>query len=196
MTKAVFYDRDGIIMKMAYDLEHGLIETAKKPSQIAFVPGIVELLKHTTSLGYKNIIISNQAGLGIKKISQKNFDAVREEMTVRLKKEGAIIDAQYYCFHHPFASIIKYKKKCACRKPEPGLLLQAAKEHDIDLTKSWMIGDSVYDVLAGSAAGCRTILLAFLYESEYLRILEEKLKGTKPDYLIRELKEAISIINN
>ncbi len=194
MKKAVFYDRDGIIMKMVYDLEHGLIETAKKPSQIAFVPGIVELLKHTASLGYKNIIISNQAGIGIKKISQKNFDAVRETMTERLKKQGAVIDAQYYCFHHPFASIAKYKKKCDCRKPEPGLLLQAAEEHNIDLSKSWMIGDSVYDVLAGNAAGCGTILLAFLYESEYLRILEEKLKGTKPDYLIRELKEAINII--
>lgn len=89
MTKAVFYDRDGVIMKMVYDLEHGLIETAKKPSQIAFVPGIVELLKHTASLGYKNIIISNQAGIGIKKISQKNFDAVRETMTERLKKAGS-----------------------------------------------------------------------------------------------------------
>ncbi len=196
MNKAVFYDRDGIIMKMVYDLEQGLIETAKKPSQIAFVPGIAELLKHTASLGYKNIIISNQAGLGIKKISQKNFDAVREKMTGRLKKEGAVIDAQYYCFHHPFASITKYKKKCDCRKPEPGLLFQAAKDHNIDLAKSWMIGDSVYDVLAGSAAGCRTILLAFLYESEYLRILEEKLNGKKPDYLIKKLVEAIDIINN
>ncbi len=194
MTKAVFYDRDGIIMKMVYDLEHGLIETAKKPSQIAFVPGIVELLKHTASLGYKNIIISNQAGMGIKKISPKNFAAVRESMTERLKKRGAVIDAQYYCFHHPFASIAKYKKKCDCRKPEPGLLFQAAKEHDIDLAKSWMIGDSVYDVLAGNAAGCRTILLGYIHETEYLRILEKKLNGIKPDYLIKKLNEAINII--
>jgi D,D-heptose 1,7-bisphosphate phosphatase len=194
MNKAAFYDRDGIILKMVYDLEQGLIETAKKPSQIVFVPGIVEILKHTTSLGYKNIIISNQASLGIKKISQKNFDEVRETMTERLKKQGAIIDAQYYCFHHPFASIVKYKKKCDCRKPEPGLLLQAAKEHNIDLAKSWMIGDSVYDVLAGNAAGCRTILLGYIHEAEYLRILEKKLNGVKPDYLIKNLKEAIDII--
>lgn len=194
--KAAFYDRDGIIIKMVYDLEQGLIETAKKPSQITFVPGIVELLKHTASLGYKNIIISNQAGLGIKKISQKNFDAVREAMIERLKKQGAVIEAQYYCFHHPFASIAKFKKKCGCRKPQPGLLFQAAKEHDIDLAASWMIGDSVYDVLAGKAAGCSTILLGYIHESEYLRILEEKLNGKKPDYLIRNLKEAINIINN
>lgn len=179
---------------MVYDLENGLIETAKKPSQVTFVPGIAALLKHTTSLGYKNIIISNQAGLGIRKISQENFDAVKETMIEGLKKRGAVIDSQYYCFHHPFASIAKYKKKCSCRKPEPGLLFQAAKEHNIDLSKSWMIGDSVYDVLAGKAAGCRTILLAYLFESEYLRILEKKLNGVKPDYLIKDLKEAHDII--
>lgn len=194
MTKAAFYDRDGIIIKMVYDLEQGLIETAKTPFQITLVPGIVQLLKHTTSLGYKNIIISNQAGIGIKKISKKNFDAVREEMTERLKKKGADIDAQYYCFHHPFASIAKYKKACDCRKPQPGLLFQAAKEHNIDLAKSWMIGDSVYDVLAGTTAGCRTILLGYIHETEYFRILEEKLNGKKPNYLIRKLVEAIDII--
>lgn len=194
--KAAFYDRDGIIINMVYDLEQGLIETAKKPSQITFIPGIVELLKHTASLGYKNIIISNQAGLGIKKISQKNFDSVRESMMERLNKHGAVIDAQYYCFHHPFASIAEYKKKCDCRKPQPGLLFQAAEDHNIDLAKSWMIGDSVYDVLAGKASGCRTILLGYIHETGYLRILEEKLNGKKPDYLIRELNEAISIIKS
>lgn len=194
MSKAAFYDRDGVIMKMVYDLEQGLIETAKKPSQISFVPGIAGLLKHTKSLGYKNVIISNQAGIGIKKISQKNFDAVRRTMTERLNKKGAIIDAQYYCFHHPFAAITKYKKKCDCRKPAPGLLFQAAKEYDIDLSKSWMIGDSVYDVLAGNAAGCRTILMGYIHETEYLSILEKKLNGVKPDYLIKNLNEAMKII--
>lgn len=194
MNKAAFYDRDGIIIKMVYDLEQGLIETAKTPSQVTFVPGIFELLKHTASLGYKNIIISNQAGIGIKKISKKNFNAVSKTMTEKLKKKGAVIDAEYYCFHHPFASISKYKRKCGCRKPEPGLLLQAAKDQDIDLSKSWMIGDSVYDVLAGDTAGCKTILLGYIHESEYLRILEKKLHKKKPDFLIKELKEAVSII--
>ncbi len=196
MTKAAFYDRDGIIIKMVYDLENGLIETASAIDQITFVPGIINLLKHTASLGYKNIIISNQAGIGIKKISEEKFNSISDEMLERLRKQGAIIDAQYYCFHHPYATIEKYKKKCDCRKPKPGLLHQAAKEHEIDLKKSWMIGDSVNDVLAGEKAGCKTILLANLYESEYLHILEEKLQGTKPDYLIKKLKDAISIIKN
>ncbi len=196
MNKAAFYDRDGIIIKMVYDLENGLIETAKTPSQIEFVYGIVDLLRHTTSLGYKNIIASNQAGIGIKKISEENFNVVKEEMIKRLKAQHTIIDAQYYCFHHPHAAIPQYRKVCDCRKPKPGLLLQAANDYNIDLSKSWMIGDSVNDVLAGSAAGCKTILLANLDESEYLRILEEKLHGTKPDYLIKKLTEAIKIIKS
>jgi D-glycero-D-manno-heptose 1,7-bisphosphate phosphatase len=194
MNKAVFYDRDGIIIKMVYDLENGLIETAGKPSQIDFEFGIIQLLKHTTSLGYKNIIISNQAGIGIKKISEKSFNLVKDEMSKRLAKQKAKIDAQYYCFHHPHASIEKYKKTCNCRKPKPGLILQAAKDHSIDLSKSWMIGDSVNDVLAGNSAGVKTILLANLHESEYLRVLEEKLHGIRPEYLIKKLTEAVQII--
>jgi len=194
MNKAVFYDRDGIIIKMVYDLETGVIETAKTPNEIDFVHGSFDLLKHTSSLGYKNIIISNQAGIGIKKISEQNFNLVKNSMTQQLKEKGAPIDEQYYCFHHPHATTEKYKKVCLCRKPKPGLLLQAAAEHDIDLSASWMVGDSVNDVIAGHAAGCRTILLANLHESEYLHILEEKLQGIKPDFLIKKLPEAIDII--
>jgi D-glycero-D-manno-heptose 1,7-bisphosphate phosphatase len=194
MNKAVFYDRDGTIMKMIYDPDEGIIQTAKKPSQINFVPGIIDIIKHTTSLGYKNIIASNQAGVGAQKISLKNFNNVKNEMTQLITKQGAIIDAQYYCFHHPSATIQKYKKDCDCRKPKPGLLIQASLEHNIDLNKSWIIGDSINDVLAGNSVGCKTILLANLDESEYLHVLEENLKGIKPNYLIKNLEEAINII--
>lgn len=195
MNKAVFYDRDGIIVKMLYNPELGTIDTVSQPSQISFIPGIYDLLKHTSSLGYKNIIISNQPAVGREKISEKGFEEVRNEMLKKLKEQDAIIDDDYYCFHHSHASILKYKKICDCRKPKPGLILEAAKKHKIDLSKSWMIGDSVNDVRAGHSAGCKTILIADLYESEYLRVLEENLEGVKPDFLIKKLKEAIKIIN-
>lgn len=194
MSKAVFYDRDGIILKLIYDNENGRIETAKNPSQIDFIPGIFELLKHTAALGYKNIITSNQAGVGLQKISEENFNAVKTDMTNILKNAGAVIDAQYYCFHHPSASLEKYRSDCDCRKPKPGMLLQAAKENDIDVTRSWMIGDSVNDVLAGHSAGCKTILVANLLESEYLRLLEKELQGIKPDFMVKTLEEIINII--
>jgi len=194
MNKAVFYDRDGTIIDMIFDSEEGIIQTASTPSQIKFIPGVIDILKHTSSLGYKNIIVSNQAGVGTEKISITNFNKVKDKMTDRLMLEGAKIDDQYYCFHHSTATISEYKKICDCRKPKPGLLFQASKDHNLDLSKSWLIGDSINDVLAGHAAGCRTILLANLNESEYLHLLEKNLKGIKPDFLIKDLKEAINII--
>lgn len=194
MQKAVFYDRDGVITKMVYDRENGIIETVRNPSQIAFVPGIIDVLRHTTLLGYKNIIISNQPNIAIKKVSKESFEEVTQTILDNIKKQGAHIDAGYYCLHHPFAALEEYKKDCDCRKPKPGLILQAAKEHDIDLSKSWVIGDGVNDILAGHAAGCKTILLGNILESEYLRVLEEKLGEVKPNYLIKKLKEAIEII--
>jgi D,D-heptose 1,7-bisphosphate phosphatase len=195
MNKAVFYDRDGIIVKMVYNLEFGTIDTPRNPSEISFIPEIFDLLKYTTSLSYKNIIISNQPVIANKKISKEGFEAIRNEMFEKLKEQNAVIDGDYYCFHHPNALVSEYKKSCKCRKPQPGLLFKAAKENKIDLSKSWIIGDGVNDVLAGHSAGCRTILLANLYESEYLRVLEKNLGGVKPDFLIKNLKEAIEIIN-
>lgn len=196
MNKAVFFDRDGVIIKMFYDLENGLIESVKTPSQIELVYGIVDLLKHTAPLGYKNIIISNQPDIGLKKVNEKNFNLINKSLIEKLNAEGASIDSQYYCLHHTFALVEKYKKNCDCRKPKPGLFFQAAKEHNIDLAKSWMIGDGLNDIIAGHKAGCRTILLANIAESEYLRILEEKLNGLKPDFLVKKLNEVNEIINN
>ncbi len=80
-------------------------------------------------------------------------------MQEELAKEGTLLDGEYYCFHHPEAKVDRLKGNCECRKPKPGLLLQAAKDMDIDLSQSWMIGDNITDVKAGVAAGCRTILV-------------------------------------
>jgi len=194
MNKAVFFDRDGVILRMVYDQEHGTIDTITNTKQLSFVYGSIALLKHTTQSGYKNIIVSNQPAIGLRKMSPENFQEITDHMITAITGQGATIDAQYYCFHHPFAAIETYRKRCDCRKPNPGLLLQAAKEHNLDLTASWMIGDGVNDILAGHAAGCRTILLGNVMEAEYLSILEEQLHGVKPDAIIKKLPEAISLI--
>lgn len=196
MNKAVFYDRDGVVVKLVYQEETGYIEPVKNLNEIKFVPGIAGLLKHTTYLSYKNIIVSNQAGVGLKKISEESFEAVKNAMTERLKIDGAILDGQYYCFHHPDSILEKYKVTCDCRKPKPGMLFMAAKDFDIDMSKSWIIGDSIKDVYAGKSAGCKTILLTNTLESGYLKVIEEKLKGEMPDYMINDLKEAIKIISS
>lgn len=194
MNKAFFFDRDGVIIKMVYDLEYDYIHTAFLPSEIEFIYGIFELLKKTKSLGYKNIIVSNQPDIGFGKISEKNFKEICSKINKELKKEDIVLDGEYYCFHHPFAELEPYRKECDCRKPKIGMLLKAAKDHQIDLSKSWIIGDGVNDIIAGKSAGCKTILTANLLESEYLRIIEKKLKKIKPDYIIKNLKETLNII--
>lgn len=196
MNKAFFLDRDGVIIYMHYDPDHGTVDTIRHPDQVEFVFGIFNLLRETKKLGFLNIIVSNQPGIALKKVSEGNFQAVKEKVANSLKKEGVVIDAEYYCFHHPFAKLYQYRQRCSCRKPEQGLLLKAAKEHDIDLKQSFMIGDGVGDIIAGSRAGCKTILLGNIFQAEYLRIIEEKLGKVKPDYLVKKLTEAISIIES
>lgn len=192
MNKAFFIDRDGIIVEMVYDL--GAITTPLKPEDVSLVYGISELLRFTKKMGFLNILVSNQPNIGLKRISEQKFWAVQKKIAQELEKEGVVLDGEYYCLHHPYAKIKKYAINCDCRKPKPGLLLQAAKEHDIDLQASWMIGDGASDVIAGEKAGCKTILLANVLEAEYLRVLESNLQGVKPDYLIKKLPEAIEIL--
>ena len=98
------------------------------------------------------MIISNQSGIGRGLLTDAQYQAVQEEVVTRLSKHGVTIAASYYCPHQP-------KQRCTCRKPQPGLLLRAAEELRLDLTKSWMIGDKMSDVEAGTAGGCRTALI-------------------------------------
>ncbi len=194
MNKAIFWDRDGVIIQMYYDLENGIIDTVQTIDQVEFVPGIFELLREAKKLGYLNILVSNQPGIALKKINNKNFQLVKSFINKRLENQKIIFDKEYYCFHHPFAKISIYKLNCNCRKPKSGLLLQAAKETGIDLKKSWMVGDGIADIIAGAEIGCKTILLGNIYEAEYLRLLEEQLKPLKPNYLVKKISEILPII--
>ena len=193
-NKAIFLDRDGIVIKMHYDRNFGIIDTPLSVKQIEFAPGIFEFLKFAKRLGYLVILISNKPGVGIKKISLQTHTKLKVFIAKTLQSHGITFDREYYCLHHPYASIAKYKKDCLCRKPKTGFLLQAAKDFHIDLKKSWMIGDGVYDIITGHNAGCKTILVGNIIEAEYLRILEEKLEDIKPDYLVKYINEAKSLI--
>ena len=170
------------------------MEARLAPEQVRLVFGIVPLLQAAKKLGYLLIIISNQPNVSLGKTSELNFKRISEKITELLKNEGVKIDAEYYCFHHPFAKVKEFKEKCDCRKPGTELFSEAAKEHRIDLKNSWMIGDGISDVLSGKKAGCKTILLANIDAAENLRIIEQQLGNTKPDYIIKKLTDAIAII--
>lgn len=195
MNSALFLDRDGIITQLDYNSDEGKIHNILHPDRLKLVPGIIQLLRISKRLGFKHIIVSNQPDVGLKRINKKKFYQISEKMKNMLLEKNIRIDGEYYCFHHPYAESSFYRKICDCRKPKPGMILQAAVDHRIDLSASYMIGDGVHDVAAGCAAGCKTILLTNPLESEYLRIIRKNLHGIRPDFMVKKLTEIIPIIS-
>ena len=149
--KAIFLDRDGTINKYVGFLT--------KPEEFDLLPGVAEAIRQINHSGYLCIIVSNQPVIARGDCTFEQLQEIHDKMETLLGQEGAFVDAIYYCPHHPDKGFEgerpAYKIDCNCRKPKPGLLLQAAKDWNIDLSQSYMIGDSERDVEAGNAAGCK-----------------------------------------
>ncbi|MFA6566797.1 MAG: HAD family hydrolase [Victivallales bacterium] len=148
MNKAVFLDRDGTIM-----FDPGYISD---PGKVEIFGEAVEALKALREAGYLLLIITNQSGIGRGYFSPGDLEKVNMRMTALFEERGVLFDGIYVCPHVD-------EDKCACRKPQPGLIFRAACEHDIDISVSYLIGNSRSDVMAGVAAGCR---LNFLLGAE------------------------------
>jgi histidinol-phosphate phosphatase family protein len=144
MNRAVFLDRDGVIVE-----DRGYM---RDPADIALLPGTAAALRGLQREGWKLIVISNQSGVGRGLITVAEMGAVQARVVEVLRAEGVELTGAYFCPHHP-------DENCECRKPSPYLILKAAREHDVDLTRSWMIGDRESDLEAGRAAGCGHVLL-------------------------------------
>lgn len=157
MKKALFLDRDGVI-----NVDHGYLY---KTSEVEFVEGIFELCQRFQSAGYLLVVVTNQSGIGRGYYSEDDFHKLSHWMTDQFASRGLAISKFYFCPHHADKAQGEYRKDCDCRKPKPGMLLQAAKELDIDLAHSVFIGDKYSDMQAGNSAGIgRCVLL----ESSYL----------------------------
>lgn len=190
-NKAVFLDRDGVINEVVYHKEMGIVDSPFTVEQFKLLPDVGKAINRFHDQGFEVILISNQPGLAKNHYDKVVFEKIKEKMKNELSKEGAKLDSEYYCFHHPEAKIKNYKKICACRKPKPGLILQAAKDHFIDLPKSWMIGDGINDIQAGLKAGCKTILIGRM-KCDLCKILEDE--GARPDFIAANLYKASLII--
>lgn len=149
--KAVFLDRDGTLLE-----EKGYITV---PDAVAVLPGAAEAVVSLRAAGWKVFVVSNQAAVAKGMISEDELARINERMLMMLGAEGALLDGIYCCPHHPDGSEPEYAIECECRKPRPGLLERAAREHDLDLTQCVMIGDSLRDVQAGKEAGAGATVL-------------------------------------
>lgn len=193
MNRAVFLDRDGVINELIYYPEHGVVDSPFTVEQFRLIPGVCEAINRFHELGFKVIIVSNQPGMAKGYLSQETFDKIRKKTSDDLAKEGASFDGEYYCFHHPEAKVGSLKANCGCRKPKPGLLLQAAKDLDVDLSQSWMIGDGLSDVKAGKSAGCKTILLGKM-KCELCHLMDEQ--DAHSDFIAPNLLEAANLVKS
>jgi D-glycero-D-manno-heptose 1,7-bisphosphate phosphatase len=191
-ARAVFVDRDGVLNDLVYNPEDGQLSSPFTAQQLRVFPYVAEAVRTIREeLGFEVIVISNQPGVAKKQFTLAELDKMNEKIRRALKKGGASFDAEYYCLHHPSATIAKYRVVCDCRKPKPGLLLRAAKERDLDLKGSYFVGDALMDVQAGRAAGCTTILVGHL-NTFLTRKMEEE--NATPDYMAPSLKEVPDLL--
>lgn len=153
--KAIFLDRDGTI-----NVYKGFL---RKLEELELIPGATEAIRKINRSGYLAIVITNQPVIARGEVTFEGLQEIHNKMETLLGQEGAYIDDIFLCPHHPHKGYEgerpEYKVACECRKPKPGLLLQAAEKYNINLEQSWMVGDSISDMEAGTAAGCRTALL-------------------------------------
>lgn len=183
---AVFIDRDGTLNDMVYDETHGTFDSPRRAEQVRLRPGAAEFLRGVRAAGFLAVVVTNQPGLAKRTLTQADLDAVHARLAELLAAAGAGWDALYVCPHHPGVSV------CECRKPKPGMLLQASREHGIDLAASWMVGDGLVDIGAGRAAGCRSILIANLKIEQIERFLS--FDHGEPDHVARDLSAALRIV--
>jgi D-glycero-D-manno-heptose 1,7-bisphosphate phosphatase len=152
LPSAVFLDRDGVLIEDVAQLT--------KASQIRVMSGVPRALSFLHEAGFRLVVVSNQAVVARGLATEREVRELQGQVGRMIERDGGpILDAFYFCPHHPNATLAAYRIECECRKPQPGMLLQAAKELGLDLRSSFMVGDRMTDIIAGSQAGCRTILV-------------------------------------
>jgi D-glycero-D-manno-heptose 1,7-bisphosphate phosphatase len=174
--RALFLDKDGTLVEdVPYNVD---------PSRLRFMNGAVEGLRAICAAGYRLVIVSNQSGVARGYFAPGALAAVYERLRSMLAEAGIPLDGFYWCPHHPDGIVAGYAVHCACRKPQGGLILQAARELDLDVEASWMAGDILDDVEAGRRAGCRTALVNNGHETEWLLGPHRA-----PDVVVRDLRQ-------
>lgn len=163
---AVFLDRDGTLIEDA--------DYLVRPEQVRLIPGAAAAVRRLNERGIPVVVVTNQSAIARGMATEADLARVHEWLTATLAAAGARLDGIYYCPHHPDFGAAPYRRACACRKPLPGLLLQAADELGLDLAASAMIGDSLRDLEAGVAAGCGSLLLV---RTGHGRTEENKIAG-------------------
>lgn len=179
LRPAVFLDRDGTVVEE--------VDYLARPEQLRLIPGAASAIRALNEQGLAVVVVTNQSAIARGMLTEDGLDAIHQRLTDMLAAEGAHLDAIYYCPHLTEGGLAPYDRPCDCRKPAPGMLLQAAKEHCIDLTVSAMIGDSLRDLDAGAAAGCKTLILVRTGHG----VTEEAASALRASFVAADLAAAV-----
>ncbi|MFL5761004.1 MAG: D-glycero-alpha-D-manno-heptose-1,7-bisphosphate 7-phosphatase [Thermomicrobiales bacterium] len=178
--RALFLDRDGTLVEPRH--------YPSRPEDLVLYPGVAAELRILQAAGFRPVVITNQSGLAHGYFQREQLDCLHEHLRGQLRQGGANIDAIYFCPHHPEGKVAELAIACDCRKPRPGMLVGAAADLDLDLARSWFVGDILDDVEAGNRAGCRTVLVDLDTE----RLPESPVRC--PTYVGRNTVHALRII--
>ncbi len=159
MRAGAFLDRDGVLNELVDDPVSGVAESPLNVEEVRLIPGAAAAAACLARAGFVLVCVSNQPAAAKGKVSVAQLCAVHARVSGLLAQEGVTLAASRLCLHHEQGVIPALARPCSCRKPAPGMLLEAAAALDLDLTNSWMVGDTDADVVAGKAAGCRTLLI-------------------------------------
>jgi D-glycero-D-manno-heptose 1,7-bisphosphate phosphatase len=178
LRPAVFLDRDGVINENRDDY-------VKAWDEIRFLPGAFDAVRRLAPSPYRIVLVTNQSSVGRGILSRQQVEAINGRLVAELEARGGRVDAVYYCPHHP-------DDGCSCRKPQPGLLLRAASDLDLDLVRSFLVGDAASDVEAALAAGCRPILVLTGRGHEQRLLLDRQRHAGVT--VVQSLGEAVELI--
>jgi D-glycero-D-manno-heptose 1,7-bisphosphate phosphatase len=184
----VFVDRDGVINEMVPDPVSGRPESPLRAAELSLIPGASAALARLAGAGLPLVGVSNQPAAAKGLVSLQELQAVQARALELLADDGVRFDAFKLCLHHPQGIVPELMGECDCRKPAPGMLLEAARELDLDPAESWMVGDTDGDVAAGRAAGCHTALV------EYPGSAHKRDGNCRPDAKVANLAAAATVI--
>jgi len=182
---AVFLDRDGTINEQMGYINH--------TCRFKLLPGAAEAIRKLNDAGIPVVVVSNQSGLARGYFPEELLTAVHDKMNKQLAETGAHVDGIYYCPHHPEAKEERYRADCSCRKPKPGLVLQASEEMGLDPKRSYLVGDRWSDIKTAANCGATSILVRTGYgrgDEQYIGPKQE----IQPDFKADDLLEAVTLI--
>jgi D-glycero-D-manno-heptose 1,7-bisphosphate phosphatase len=187
-NQAVFVDRDGVLNELHIDPGGRRGEAPRSIRDVHLIAGVTMAIRELQRHGYFVVCVTNQPAAAKREISLAEVQGIHHEIMTRLACADSALDGEYVCYHHPDGTEPSLTQSCCCRKPAPGMLLQAISDLNLDVTRSWMVGDTDGDIAAGQNVGVRTILISNPQSAH------KRLSSIKSDLVAANLVEAASKI--